>query len=112
MAAWMLDPVVCAGMTLGAPQVDLLALFELKRLFTAIAAPPNSRRDDGFAREKVDEAAHRARVELGQTDEPDIRTQPDRRDERSGANERGGSVRLNSFRRFAKWISASIMPPP
>ena len=87
MAAWMLDPVVCAGMTLGAPQVDLLALFELKRLFTAIAAPPNSRRDDGFAREKVDEAAHRARVELGQTDEPDIRTQPDRRDERSGANE-------------------------
>jgi transposase len=26
--------------------------------------------------------------------------------------ERAGSVCLNSFRRFAKWISASIMPPP
>jgi len=26
--------------------------------------------------------------------------------------ERGGSVCLNSFGRFAKWISASIMPPP
>ena len=25
---------------------------------------------------------------------------------------RGGSVCLNSLRRFAKWISASIMPPP
>ncbi|CDZ32372.1 Hypothetical protein NGAL_HAMBI1145_11430 [Neorhizobium galegae bv. officinalis] len=27
-------------------------------------------------------------------------------------NLRGGSVCLNSFGRFAKWISASIMPPP
>jgi hypothetical protein len=26
--------------------------------------------------------------------------------------ERGGSVCLNSFGRLAKWISASIMPPP
>jgi hypothetical protein len=25
---------------------------------------------------------------------------------------RGGSVCLNSFGRFVKWISASIMPPP
>ncbi|TAA56490.1 hypothetical protein EXZ48_23165 [Shinella sp. JR1-6] len=87
MAAWMLDPVVCAGMTSGAPQVDLPALSELKRLVTVVAAPPHSRRDDGFAREKVDEAARRARVELGQTDEPDIRTQPDRRDERNGTDE-------------------------
>lgn len=30
MAAWMLDPVVCVGMTLGAPQVDLPALSDLK----------------------------------------------------------------------------------
>ena len=27
-------------------------------------------------------------------------------------NERAGSVCLNSFRALAKWISASIMPPP
>ncbi|CUX58060.1 aldehyde dehydrogenase family protein [Agrobacterium genomosp. 13] len=27
-------------------------------------------------------------------------------------SERGGSVCLNSFERFVKWISASIMPPP
>ncbi|TPF74603.1 LysR family transcriptional regulator, partial [Brucella gallinifaecis] len=25
---------------------------------------------------------------------------------------RGGSVCLNSFGRFVKWISAAIMPPP
>ena len=30
----------------------------------------------------------------------------------SEASVRGGSVCLNSFGRFAKWISASIMPPP
>ena len=28
------------------------------------------------------------------------------------AAERGGSVCLNSFGRFVKWISAAIMPPP
>ena len=87
MAVWMLDSVVCASMTSGAPQVDLLALSELKRLVTVVAAPPHSRRDDGFARERADEAARRARVELGQTDEPDIRTQSDRGDERNGTEE-------------------------
>ena len=55
MAAWMLDPVVCVGMTLGAPQVDLLALSDMKRLVTAAAAPTSSQRDNGIAWEKVDE---------------------------------------------------------
>lgn len=32
MAAWMLDPVACAGMTIGAPQVDRAALVELDQL--------------------------------------------------------------------------------
>ena len=31
---------------------------------------------------------------------------------RAAGIHRGGSVCLNSFGRFAKWISASIMPPP
>ena len=30
IAGWMLDPVICAGMTMGAPRVDLAALIELK----------------------------------------------------------------------------------
>ena len=33
-------------------------------------------------------------------------------DEVQQGKKRGGSVRLNSFGRFVKWISASIMPPP
>lgn len=32
MAAWMLDPVTCAGMAMGAPQVDRAALMELDQL--------------------------------------------------------------------------------
>ncbi|MBB4327795.1 mannitol-1-phosphate/altronate dehydrogenase, partial [Rhizobium leguminosarum] len=30
----------------------------------------------------------------------------------TSGGDRAGSVCLNSFGRFAKWISASIMPPP
>jgi len=33
-------------------------------------------------------------------------------DEALPGGDRGGSVCLNSSGRFAKWISASIMPPP
>src|SRR4051812_45653710 len=32
MASWMLDSVICAGMVIGAPAVDLAALNELDRL--------------------------------------------------------------------------------
>jgi hypothetical protein len=32
MAAWMLDAVTCAGMTIGAPRVDRGALIELRQL--------------------------------------------------------------------------------
>jgi hypothetical protein len=39
IAAWMLDPVVCAGMTMGALRVDLAALVELKRLLIGTAIP-------------------------------------------------------------------------
>jgi hypothetical protein len=32
IAGWMVDPVVCPGMTIGAPRVHLAALVELKQL--------------------------------------------------------------------------------
>jgi hypothetical protein len=32
IAGWMLDPVICAAMTVGEPRVDLVALIELSRL--------------------------------------------------------------------------------
>jgi hypothetical protein len=35
----MLDPVVCAGMIIGPPQVDLSALVDLQRLFMRTANP-------------------------------------------------------------------------
>ena len=45
IAGWMLDPVICAGMTIGAPRVDLAALIELKRLLIGVANPAHSRSD-------------------------------------------------------------------
>ena len=39
IAGWMLDPVICAGMTVGAPRVDLAALVELERLLIGRPTP-------------------------------------------------------------------------
>jgi hypothetical protein len=39
IAGWMLDPVICAGMTIGAPRVDLAALVELERLLIVRPTP-------------------------------------------------------------------------
>jgi hypothetical protein len=39
IAGWMLDPVICAGMTTGMPRVDLAALVELERLLIGMADP-------------------------------------------------------------------------
>lgn len=57
MTAWMFDRMVCAGMTLGRPQVDLLALSEFAGLVTVSAIPANFPSDNGVAWEEVDEAA-------------------------------------------------------
>jgi hypothetical protein len=45
MAGWMLDPVICAGMTFGSPRVDLAALVELKRLLIGAINPARCRSD-------------------------------------------------------------------
>jgi hypothetical protein len=42
VAAWMLDPAACAGMSLGVPRVTLAALAELHELLTEPA--PRKRR--------------------------------------------------------------------
>ena len=52
IADWMLDPIVCAGMTMGAPRVDLAALVELERVLIARANPANSRSDSAIVREE------------------------------------------------------------
>ena len=55
IAGWMLDPVVCAGMTIGPPRVDLAALIELKRLLMGAAKPAHSRSDVAIVREEGNE---------------------------------------------------------
>ncbi|WP_157949123.1 hypothetical protein, partial [Neorhizobium huautlense] len=39
IAGWMIDPVVCSGMTMGTPGVALAALIELNRLVTSADKP-------------------------------------------------------------------------
>ena len=39
IAGWMLDPMICTGLTIGAPRVDLTALVELERLLKGAATP-------------------------------------------------------------------------
>ena len=53
IAGWMLDPVVCAGMTIGAPRVDLAALIELERLLIRPADPAHSQSDVAIVRRKA-----------------------------------------------------------
>ena len=52
MASWMLDPVICAGMVVGAPAVDLAALVELDRLLKGAVKPANFRSDDAIVLEE------------------------------------------------------------
>ena len=66
LPGWMVDPLVCADMSIGQPQVDLAALSELKRLVTQAAVLTNSPGKVGIAREEVDETARHAGTDLGQ----------------------------------------------
>jgi len=45
IAGWMLDPVVCVAMAMGAPRVDLATLVELKRLLIGASKPTHCRSD-------------------------------------------------------------------
>ncbi|MET3907796.1 hypothetical protein ABID59_002137 [Bradyrhizobium sp. S3.3.6] len=69
---WMVDPIACAEMTSGPPQVDLAALSELKRLVTALAISTNSP-SDRVAWENADEAGARSCTDFRRATEPDIR---------------------------------------
>lgn len=56
IAGWMVDPVICVSMTIGPPQVDLVALIELRELVTRVAGPAHFRGEHGFAQEEDNEA--------------------------------------------------------
>jgi hypothetical protein len=54
--AWMLDPVACAGMTIGTPRVALAALTDLHLLLTAQGFRRSSTDGTNAVREEQDEA--------------------------------------------------------
>ena len=61
IAGWMLDPVICASMTIGAPRVDLAALVDLARLLMGAANPAHSRSDVGIVREEGNDSISNCR---------------------------------------------------
>jgi hypothetical protein len=75
MADWVVDPAVCAGMTMGSPQVGLTALVDLQQLVMRAATPTHSRSDRGIAREESHEACEVADSGLASADELDVRQQ-------------------------------------
>src|SRR5207249_2934728 len=75
IAGWMLDPVICAGMTIGAPRVDLAALVELERLLIGAVNPAHFRSDVAIVPEKGDAISKVAGRGAGSADELLIRKQ-------------------------------------
>src|SRR5271166_4292760 len=55
VAAWMLDPAACAGMTFGAPRVSVSALAELHHLLIERGFRRNSPGDSTIVQEEQDE---------------------------------------------------------
>ena len=61
VAAWMLDPVACAGMEIGAPRVAVSALVDLHHLLIERGFRRSSRGDPNIVQEEQDEDTRRHR---------------------------------------------------
>jgi hypothetical protein len=80
IAGWMLDPMVCGGMAIGRPRVELAALIELNRLLRGAPNPAHSRIDDAVIREKGSETSQiTGSGTLTSADDPFVRQQKTRR---------------------------------
>ncbi|KAF0119852.1 MAG: hypothetical protein FD148_3700 [Methylocystaceae bacterium] len=64
IAGWMLDPVVCAGMAIGAPRVDVAALVELQRRLKGAVKAADSRSDVAIVPQILMQAAGLSVAEL------------------------------------------------
>jgi hypothetical protein len=53
IAGWMLDPLVCSGVAIGRPRVELAQLIELLQLLRGTHNLADSRIDDAFIRQKI-----------------------------------------------------------
>ena len=65
ISGWMIDPVVCSGMTRGTPRVDLAALIELHRLVTGGDKSALFRGGRRITQEDHDEIPQSARAGVG-----------------------------------------------
>jgi hypothetical protein len=93
IAGWMIDPVTCASMIMGAARVDLAALIELQRLVNDGDKSALFPSGYGIAQEEDHETLQYAGAELGSADEPDIRNSEARRARRQGTGEGGVNAR-------------------
>lgn len=66
VAAWMLDPVACVGMEIGAPRIAPSALLDLQRLLIALGFRRDSSDDWNVAQEDHDEVSETGAT-LGRT---------------------------------------------
>jgi hypothetical protein len=85
IAGWMLDPLICAEMTIGLPRVDLAALVELRRLLMVVPNPTHFRSDVGLVREVGNALSQVAGGDAGSADELGLRRQQAGRDGRPRA---------------------------
>ena len=77
IAAWMIDPVACAGMTLGAPHVDLAALIDLNQMLTDAERNRRSPDDSIVVQEERNEDDQNASPDTGAaTTKPVVRVEP------------------------------------
>jgi hypothetical protein len=75
IAGWMLDPMVCGGMALGAPRVELTTLLELKRLLMVKSGAADSRSDVTIALEEHNDPSQITDGNPKSTDELVVRRQ-------------------------------------
>jgi hypothetical protein len=69
IAGWMLDPVVCAGMVIRAPRVDVAALVELQRWLKGAVKAADSRSDVAIVSEENNAVSRDAVGGKGSADE-------------------------------------------
>jgi hypothetical protein len=89
ISGWMIDPVVCGGMTMGLARVDLAALVELNTLVTIADKPAFFRGGRRITQEEDDEIPQYAGAGVSPAARPDIQTPDARGTERQGSQEGG-----------------------
>jgi hypothetical protein len=89
ISEWMIDRVVCGGMTMGLARVDLATLVELKRLVTSADKPALFLGGRRITQEEDNEIPQYAGAGVRPAARPDIQTPDARRTERQGSQEDG-----------------------